>query len=47
MVECIGANATLAVIPQAGHACHLEAPGPFLAAVEPFLQSSSQGDAQG
>ncbi len=37
LVEGIGANATLAVIEGAGHACHLEAPDAFLAVVAPFL----------
>jgi 2-succinyl-6-hydroxy-2,4-cyclohexadiene-1-carboxylate synthase len=47
MVDCIGTNAALAVIPEAGHACHLEAPGAFLAAVQTFLEGSSQRDAHG
>jgi pimeloyl-ACP methyl ester carboxylesterase len=37
LVESIGENATLAVIPRAGHACHLEQPAAFLDAVAPFL----------
>jgi 2-succinyl-6-hydroxy-2,4-cyclohexadiene-1-carboxylate synthase len=37
LVESIGPNASLAVIEGAGHACHLEAPDAFLAAVAPFL----------
>ncbi len=45
LVRSIGPNATLAVIPDAGHACHLEAPDPFLAAAQPFLADRSQGDA--
>lgn len=37
LVDGIGPSARLAVIPGAGHACHLEAPAAWLAAVEPFL----------
>ncbi|HET9070918.1 MAG TPA: alpha/beta fold hydrolase [Acidimicrobiales bacterium] len=37
LVAAIGANARLAVIPGAGHACHLERPDAWLAAVGPFL----------
>jgi 2-succinyl-6-hydroxy-2,4-cyclohexadiene-1-carboxylate synthase len=37
MVDAIGANATLETIAGAGHACHLERPGQFLAAVVPFI----------
>lgn len=37
LVEAIGPNATLAVIPGAGHAAHLERPAEFEAAVFPFL----------
>ncbi len=37
LVEAVGTSATLVVIPGAGHACHLEAPEEFLAAVVPFL----------
>ncbi|MGH9017317.1 MAG: alpha/beta fold hydrolase [Acidimicrobiales bacterium] len=37
MVEAIGDNAALAVIPGAGHAAHLEAPGATAGAVERFL----------
>jgi 2-succinyl-6-hydroxy-2,4-cyclohexadiene-1-carboxylate synthase len=40
MVDLIGTNASVAVVPGAGHAVHLETPGPFLAAVRPFLQRS-------
>ncbi len=38
MVDLIGTNASVAVVPGAGHAVHLEAPGPFLATVRPFLE---------
>jgi 2-succinyl-6-hydroxy-2,4-cyclohexadiene-1-carboxylate synthase len=38
LVETIGANATLSVVPDAGHACHLEQPAAFLRIVGPFLQ---------
>jgi 2-succinyl-6-hydroxy-2,4-cyclohexadiene-1-carboxylate synthase len=37
LAEAIGDNASAAVIPGAGHACHLEAPESFLAVVSPFL----------
>ncbi len=37
LVAGIGANASLAVIAGAGHACHLERPGAFLDVVLPFL----------
>jgi 2-succinyl-6-hydroxy-2,4-cyclohexadiene-1-carboxylate synthase len=37
LVESIGPGASLVVIPEAGHACHLEQPGLFLDAVVPFL----------
>jgi 2-succinyl-6-hydroxy-2,4-cyclohexadiene-1-carboxylate synthase len=37
MVEGMGTNASLAVVPGAGHACHLEQPAAFLDAVLPFL----------
>ena len=37
LVDEIGANARLKVIAGAGHACHLERPEAFLAAVGPFL----------
>jgi 2-succinyl-6-hydroxy-2,4-cyclohexadiene-1-carboxylate synthase len=39
----IGANAELAVIEGAGHACHLEAPEAWLAVVEPWLTRRSPG----
>jgi 2-succinyl-6-hydroxy-2,4-cyclohexadiene-1-carboxylate synthase len=37
LVDAIGPNASLALVPDAGHAAHLEAPDAFLAAVAPFL----------
>ena len=37
MVDGIGDNATLAVVPGAGHAAHLEAPAGFLAVLRPWL----------
>lgn len=40
MVSAIGSNAELALIPDAGHAVHLERPEAFLAVVEPFLTRS-------
>ncbi len=40
LVSAIGANAELALIPDAGHAVHLERPDAFLAVVEPFLSRS-------
>ena len=39
MATLIGANATLAVIPDAGHAAHLEQPVAFLAAIRPWLEA--------
>jgi 2-succinyl-6-hydroxy-2,4-cyclohexadiene-1-carboxylate synthase len=39
LVDSIGANASLAVIAGAGHACHLEKPVAFSEAVEAFLAS--------
>ena len=39
LVASIGTNATLAVIPGAGHACHLEQPVAFLEVVSPFLEA--------
>jgi 2-succinyl-6-hydroxy-2,4-cyclohexadiene-1-carboxylate synthase len=38
LVACIGDNATLALIPAAGHTAHLEQPGAFLAVVRPWLE---------
>lgn len=40
LVECIGANATLALIPDAGHAAHLEQPDAFLTALRAWLATS-------
>lgn len=37
MVSSIGDNATLAVVPGAGHAAHLEGPGAFLDLLRPWL----------
>lgn len=37
LVDGIGSNASLHVLPDAGHACHLERPQEFLAVVLPFL----------
>jgi 2-succinyl-6-hydroxy-2,4-cyclohexadiene-1-carboxylate synthase len=37
LVEAIGVNAELALVPGAGHSPHLERPAEFLAAVRPFL----------
>ncbi len=37
MAEAIGANATFAVVPDAGHAAHLEQPQAFLALLRPWL----------
>jgi 2-succinyl-6-hydroxy-2,4-cyclohexadiene-1-carboxylate synthase len=37
LTAAIGANATLAIVAGAGHACHLEQPDAVWAAVEPFL----------
>lgn len=37
MADAIGGNAELALVPNAGHALHLERPDDFVAAVAPFL----------
>jgi 2-succinyl-6-hydroxy-2,4-cyclohexadiene-1-carboxylate synthase len=37
LVAAIGSNAELAVLPGAGHACHMERPEAFWSAVTPFL----------
>lgn len=37
MAEAIGANATFATVPDAGHAAHLERPAAFLAVLRPWL----------
>jgi 2-succinyl-6-hydroxy-2,4-cyclohexadiene-1-carboxylate synthase len=39
LVASIGDNAELAVVPRAGHACHLESPSAFLKLVEGWLTS--------
>lgn len=39
LAEAIGTNATLVVVPGAGHTTHLEAPDAFLAAVQPWLDA--------
>jgi 2-succinyl-6-hydroxy-2,4-cyclohexadiene-1-carboxylate synthase len=38
LVQSIGSNATFAVVPDAGHACHLEQPQACLDIVCPFLE---------
>jgi 2-succinyl-6-hydroxy-2,4-cyclohexadiene-1-carboxylate synthase len=37
LAASIGSNATLAVVPGAGHACHLERPDAFVDLIRPFL----------
>lgn len=39
MADAIGPNATLALVPEAGHAAHLERPEAFLAILRPWLIS--------
>jgi 2-succinyl-6-hydroxy-2,4-cyclohexadiene-1-carboxylate synthase len=39
LVESIGDNASLALVPNAGHAAHLEQPSAFLAVLRAFLRS--------
>jgi 2-succinyl-6-hydroxy-2,4-cyclohexadiene-1-carboxylate synthase len=39
LVATIGSNASLAIVPDAGHAAHLERPDEFLAAVRPWLRA--------
>ena len=39
MADRIGAPARVALVPGAGHACHLERPGPFVDLVLPFLET--------
>ena len=39
--ESIGDNATVALVPGAGHAAHLEAPAAFLDVVRPFLAAGA------
>jgi 2-succinyl-6-hydroxy-2,4-cyclohexadiene-1-carboxylate synthase len=41
MATAIGDNATVAVVPGAGHVVHLQAPDAFLAVVRPFLERTS------
>ncbi len=40
--SAIGANATVALVPGAGHAAHLEAPGAFLAVLRPWLAAAEE-----
>ena len=40
LVAAVGANATLALVPGAGHACQLEQPDAFLAILLPFLEQT-------
>jgi 2-succinyl-6-hydroxy-2,4-cyclohexadiene-1-carboxylate synthase len=40
LVDAIGGNAELALVPDAGHACHLERPEAFVAAVAPFVTTA-------
>ena len=40
MAATIGANATMATVPGAGHAAHLEAPDAFLGVVRPWLAAN-------
>jgi 2-succinyl-6-hydroxy-2,4-cyclohexadiene-1-carboxylate synthase len=42
LVDSIGSNAAFAVIPDAGHACHMERPDAFLDAVSPFLNDDQR-----
>jgi 2-succinyl-6-hydroxy-2,4-cyclohexadiene-1-carboxylate synthase len=44
MATAIGTNASVAVVPGAGHAAHLEAPDVFLAVVAAFLDENRVGD---
>jgi 2-succinyl-6-hydroxy-2,4-cyclohexadiene-1-carboxylate synthase len=41
LVAAIGDNAALAVVPDAGHACHLERPEAFVDIVVPWLQAGA------
>jgi 2-succinyl-6-hydroxy-2,4-cyclohexadiene-1-carboxylate synthase len=41
MAGAIGSNAEVAIVPEAGHALHLERPEEFVALVEPFLSRSA------
>jgi 2-succinyl-6-hydroxy-2,4-cyclohexadiene-1-carboxylate synthase len=38
LAGAIGPSARLAIIPGAGHACHLERTDQFLSVVQPFLE---------
>jgi 2-succinyl-6-hydroxy-2,4-cyclohexadiene-1-carboxylate synthase len=40
MADCIGAQARVALVPGAGHACHLEQPAAFADVVLPFVSST-------
>jgi 2-succinyl-6-hydroxy-2,4-cyclohexadiene-1-carboxylate synthase len=40
LVECIGANAALALVPGAGHAAHLEQPDAFSSTLRAWLAAS-------
>ena len=42
MVDAIGPNAQMAVVPGAGHAAHSEAPDAFLALVRAFLVGAGE-----
>ncbi len=37
LAASIGSNARMQIVPHTGHAAHLEAPGPFLDIIRPFL----------
>lgn len=41
LVDAIGANAELALVPGAGHAAHLERPAEFLARLRPWLAATA------
>jgi 2-succinyl-6-hydroxy-2,4-cyclohexadiene-1-carboxylate synthase len=43
LAEALAGGATVAVIPKAGHACHLERPGPFVDAVEAWFTATAPG----
>jgi 2-succinyl-6-hydroxy-2,4-cyclohexadiene-1-carboxylate synthase len=45
LVDSIGPNAELALVPDAGHAAHLEQPAAFLAVLRPWLRRSSSSRA--
>jgi len=45
LAAAIGYNAEVTVLPEAGHACHMERPDAFWAAVTPFLEGAGlEGD---